>query len=145
MGNADQWLVDDGINKGFVLCKYLSQPTASEVRPLTAADSSSQLLLLDAVDGSVENKKSGSIVDEFDPLVASGHSGDSESLYVAQYPFAGGNVSMDGTIPLPFGQVVCVLRKSDLEGNSEWWKVQYKDNPAMVGFVPANYLTIFKS
>jgi len=36
------------------------------------------------------------------------------------------------------GSVVCVLHRSDLEGNAEWWLVLREDGCR--GYVPANYL-----
>jgi len=36
------------------------------------------------------------------------------------------------------GSVVCVLQRSDLEGNTEWWLVLRDDGCR--GYAPANYL-----
>jgi len=36
------------------------------------------------------------------------------------------------------GSVVCVLQRSDLEGNAEWWLVLRQDGCR--GYAPANYL-----
>jgi hypothetical protein len=63
--------------------------------------------------------------------------------YFAKYPFAGkGQGSEDTFLPIKFGQVVLVVRKCDLTGNTEWWHVQ--DRHGRQGYVPANYLTKHK-
>ena len=41
-------------------------------------------------------------------------------------------------VSVTVGSVVCVLERSDLEGNKEWWNVLREDG--VRGYVPANYL-----
>lgn len=163
MGNSNQWLVHDGLNKGFVLAKYLEPCSGPSSEPCP-----NPLIVFDSPDRELVGGQKGNGIDlnEFDPLASSSDRTSSSNvagdqtidqaaalipspnldtisdLYVAQYPFPG---SGNGIIPLTFGQVVRVLRKSDLEGNTEWWKVQDKNNPAICGFVPSNYLAPFKS
>jgi len=41
-------------------------------------------------------------------------------------------------VSVAVGSVVCVLQRSDLEGNAEWWLVLRNDGCR--GYAPANYL-----
>lgn len=65
---------------------------------------------------------------------------DGHEYYFAKYPFAGQGAGTEDTLlPIKFGQVVLVVRKCDLTGNTEWWQVQ--DRNGRKGYVPGNYLT----
>jgi hypothetical protein len=61
-------------------------------------------------------------------------------FYYAAYDF---NFSEEHLVPLKTGQVVKVIRKHDVEGNSEWWLVE--DRSGAQGYVPGNYLAKYGS
>ncbi|KAI6661385.1 hypothetical protein LOD99_9968 [Oopsacas minuta] len=57
-----------------------------------------------------------------------------EEFYFSEYPFeARENIE----VSLTEGQVVSVIRRNDMEGNTEWWLIEANDK---IGYVPCSYL-----
>ncbi|KAL5007498.1 hypothetical protein ScPMuIL_016304 [Solemya velum] len=101
-------------------------------------DPYSSITELDAEDGEGENMEfalgESMLPDIPDIDISSLNKLADDSLYFAEYSFESRSAN---EVSLFEGQVVSVLLKEDLEGNSEWWLV---DADGTQGYTPAIYL-----
>lgn len=144
MGGRSRWFVDDGVNKGFVQSSVLvkaSVSPAGSLTDLTADDVSDSASVYS--DTELLSLQSSGHVSQLYPDMTELSSAKPPSpfpeqehleYYSAEYPFS---ARSGNEVTLFAGQVVVVLQKQDMDGNSEWWLV---DADGYQGYAPANYL-----
>ncbi|XP_041365294.1 LOW QUALITY PROTEIN: dynamin-binding protein-like [Gigantopelta aegis] len=144
MGNKEKWFIDDGTIKGFFPKRLLVPWTIESVSP---AGSLNSLVLGDGVDSLLTGSLMGDTasdttsVSSFEPAMYPQLPVTPEPEPVQQHEYYCAEFAFDARsqteVSLFEGQVVTVLSKSDLEGNTEWW---YVDADGHMGYTPSAYL-----
>ncbi|XP_074659754.1 dynamin-binding protein-like isoform X2 [Tubulanus polymorphus] len=169
MGSKERWFVDNGAMKGFAPKGILLplNPSPKVHRNSCQSDPGGDLLDLLETPPSYEETMAATVAAATAVSNPSPHSYQSVAghsnpaftypstitsqssqqqqqpqleVYRAMYSFTGHSAQ---ELSFQEGQLVNVIMKHDLEGNTEWWKVS--DHTGKYGYVPGNYLTPYHS
>ncbi|XP_053417033.1 rho guanine nucleotide exchange factor 38 [Nycticebus coucang] len=154
LGSTSRWLVDTGIEKGYVYSSFLKPYNPAKIQKVDAEnrfcdDDFDNISLFvssrpasDSVTGTPESSisdSSSSLSGTCGKLETNGTDVDSfqevdEQIFYAVHAFQARN---DHELSLQEYQRVHIVRFCDLSGNKEWWLAEAQGQK---GYVPANYL-----